>query len=637
MLKGKRLFLGALVGMFLCGGLIITPVFAENTDITNTRLSGANRYTTSADISKAGWTKSNTVIIANGLGYADALAASSLSKSKDAPILLTAKNSINASVITELKRLEATDAILVGGTGVIAKGVENQLKNLGINFTRIGGTDRYDTSKKVAEVMGVDSGIIMATGLDFPDALSIAPIAGIKSMPILLSPKKTMNPNIEEFIKSKDIPVSYIVGQTDVIDSSIASKLPNSKRLGGDNRYSTNLVINKTFEEDLNFETIYLATGSNFPDALAGSALAAKNNSPIFLTGRNSLSEETINVLKNKKVKNVVVLGGSDVVSDNIVNDTIKGITASNETGYVYNNELDIDLRVRSDSNLNSTVLGHLYNNEKIEILETVYDNSSSVSEWYKIVYKTGIAYVAKIYIQVYTSPPDTVVEIAKNISKQFEVGNSSQVVGNYDEQGLSIGYLQWNIGQETLQPLLNRMDSQYNDEMKTIFGTNYDAIHEMIMDKESDNQLEWAKSINDSNDEIIESWKSQFEVLCKNESFKGIEADAEVYFVKQAMFISENHDIETVRGFALAFDIVLQNGGIDTKAIKIIDIAKVQSPNMTEKELLKVIANAVAVNSGDLEDVLSRKMAIINGEGTVHGIPLDLDTNYKLSDNYWR
>ncbi|MGK0466716.1 cell wall-binding repeat-containing protein [Clostridium sp.] len=637
MLKGKRLFLGTLIGIFLCGGLNFTPVFAENADITNTRLSGANRYTTSADISKAGWMQSNTVIIANGLGYADALAASSLSKSKDAPILLTSKNAINASVITEIKRLEATDAILVGGTGVIANGVENQLKNLGINFTRIGGTDRYDTSKMVAEAMGVDSGIIVATGLDFPDALSIAPIAGIKSMPILLSPKETMNPNIEKFIKSKDIPVSYIVGQTDVIGSSIASNLPNSKRLGGNNRYATNLVINKNFEDDLNFETIYLATGSNFPDALAGSALAAKNNSPIFLTGRNSLSEETINVLKNKKVKNVVVLGGSDVVSDNIVNDTIKSITASNETGYVYNKGLDTDLNVRSAPNLNSNVVGHLYNNEKIEILETVYDTSTNVSQWYKIVYKTGIAYVAKIYIQVYTSPPDTVVEIAKNISKQYEVGNSTQVVGNYDEQGLSIGYLQWNIGQATLQHLLNRMDRQYNDEMKTIFGTNYDAIHEMIMDKKLENQLEWAKSINDSNDEIIESWKSQFEVLCKNENFKGIEADAEVYFVKQAMFISENYNIETVRGFALAFDIVLQNGGIGTEAIKIIDSAKAQTPNMTEKDLLKVIANAVADTSDGLEDVISRKMTIIYGEGMVHGITLDLDTNYKLSDKYWR
>ena len=331
MVKRKQLFLGILIGLFLCGGSIVTPVFAESTDIENSRLSGTNRYTTSAAISEAGWTQSTTVIITNGLGYADALAASSLSKSEDAPILLTAKNSIDEKIITEITRLEATNAILVGGTGVIGVEVETKLNNLGIATQRIGGTDRYDTSKKVAEVMGVSNGIIMATGYNFPDALSIAPIAGIKSMPILLSPKDSMNSNITEFIKSKDIPVSYIVGGTGVISTSVASSLPNNKRLGGDNRYATNLIINQTFKEDLDFSTIYLATGNDFPDALAGSALAAKNNAPIFLAAKDSLSTETINFLKNKNVNNIVVFGGSGVVSKDIVNNTIECLTVKSD------------------------------------------------------------------------------------------------------------------------------------------------------------------------------------------------------------------------------------------------------------------------------------------------------------------
>ncbi|MBU3143444.1 cell wall-binding repeat-containing protein [Clostridium sp. CF012] len=320
MLKNKRLFLGALMGLLLCGVLNITPVFAQDTNLEASRLSGTNRYTTSVAISKSGWTESTTVIIATGLDYADALAASSLAKSKDAPILLTEKNAMNQNILTEIKRLKATEAILIGGAGVIGPGVESQLKGLEITITRVGGTDRYDTSKKIAETVGVTNGIIMATGFDFPDALSIAPISGIKSMPILLSPKNSMNSNIEEFVKGKNIPVSYIVGGTGVIGESVASSAPNRKRLGGANRYATNLIINENFQEDLNFDTIYLATGNNFPDALAGSVLAAKKNAPIFLTAKGSISFKILNIIRNKDVKHVVILGGTGVVSKDVEN-----------------------------------------------------------------------------------------------------------------------------------------------------------------------------------------------------------------------------------------------------------------------------------------------------------------------------
>jgi putative cell wall-binding protein len=325
MLKNKRIFLGVLVSIFLYVMLNETPIFAQ--DIETSRLSGNNRFTTSAAISKEGWTQSSTVIIATGLGYADALAASSLAKLKDAPILLTQKDSLEKDVITEIKRLKATKAILIGSAGVVGTGVVNQLRSLNVSVSRIGGNNRYDTARKVAEIVGTSNGIIMATGLDYPDALSIAPIAGMKRIPILLSPKYSMDSGVSQFIKSRSIPVSFVVGSAGVISSSIASNLPNSKRLAGADRYDTNLSINKNFEKDLNYDTIYLATGSDFPDAVAGAALAAKNSAPIFLTGKYSLSPEIIKFLKTKNVKHVVALGGSSVVSDKIVSDTKKSIT----------------------------------------------------------------------------------------------------------------------------------------------------------------------------------------------------------------------------------------------------------------------------------------------------------------------
>lgn len=305
-----------------------------------------------------------------------------------------------------------------------------------------------------------------------------------------------------------------------------------------------------------------------------------------------------------------------------------------NNKAYVYNPELQIDLKVRSTPDLNGQVDGYLYNFEDVKILDSTQANGTV---WDKIMYNNKISYVSDAYLKHYTSPADNVVSISKNISKQFEVANSNQIAGNFDGQGLSLGYLQWCIGQGTLQPLLNRMDREYNAEMRSVFGSNYDSIHNMILDN-SQNQLAWAKSINNLSNTISESWYSQFVALTNNEHFKNIEADAEAYKVGQAMLICDKYKLKTTRGFALAFDIAVQNGSVSPEAAKIIDSALVQKPNMSEKDLLKVIANAVAdTSTSNVEDIRSRKIAIVNGNGTVHGIALNLDANYGLSDNYWR
>ncbi|WP_010240137.1 SH3 domain-containing protein [Clostridium arbusti] len=314
---------------------------------------------------------------------------------------------------------------------------------------------------------------------------------------------------------------------------------------------------------------------------------------------------------------------------------SIPNSSASTKKGYVYNPELQIDLKVRSAPNLSGTVNGFLYNYNKVDIINTTVDANKNV--WDKIIYNNSFAYVSNAYIQPYTSPPDSVVNTARNITKKFEVGNSKLVTGNFDGAGLSLGYLQWCIGEETLQPLLNRMDRQYNTEMKSIFGTNYSSIHKMILDT-PENQLKWAKGINDSKNEIKNPWYSQLNNLCNNKDFISIESDAEVYMVKQSMIICDKYNLKTVRGFSLAFDIVTQNGGINSKAAKIIDTSLKQKTNMSEKELLGIMAKAVAdTSASNNEDIRSRKTAIATGKGSVHGSNLYLDRDYGLSDNKWR
>ena len=313
------------VGLFfslilILSNFLVSPVFAQNDSDQSltTRLAGTNRYETSLEIVKDGWTQASNVIIATGTNFPDALSASALSKSKNAPIILTKPKALSPEAIEELKKLDTEKAYLIGGTGVISTSIESQLKSLGIKITRLGGTTRYETSLKIAEQIGGSNGVTVAMGDNFPDALSIASIASSKSMPILLSKKAGLDKNMKSFIKNEKVPSSYIVGGTGVLDASLDKSLPNSKRLSGNTRYRTNLAINSEFQNDLNFDTVYLATGSSFPDALSGSALASMHDAPIFLTKKDEISNETLEFMKKNNVKHVVILGGDGAVSQEV-------------------------------------------------------------------------------------------------------------------------------------------------------------------------------------------------------------------------------------------------------------------------------------------------------------------------------
>ncbi|HEY8890076.1 MAG TPA: Ig-like domain-containing protein [Clostridium sp.] len=358
----------------------------------------------------------------------------------------------------------------------------------------------------------------------------------------------------------------------------------------------------------------------------------------------NAANKDVTWTTSNSKVATVAngVVTALAAGTTNITATTVEGskiancsVTVNNKLGYVNNNLLGYDLSVRSTADINpNNVLGYMFKYEKIEILDTVTGTDNKL--WDKIIYNGSIGYVSDPYIQLYTSPGDNVVNIAKNITKQFE--GTSQIAGNFDGQGLSLGYLQWAIGPDTktLQPLLNRMDREYNTETRDIFGTNYNTIHNIINTPEE--QFNWAKGINDFSNNIIEPWHTQFVNLINTQDFIKIEKDAEVFSINQAMNICNKYNLKTIRGFALAFDITVQNGSISPAATKIIDDVFVGTPNISEENLLGVIANAVANSSvTNSADVLSRKMAIVNGQGTVHEITLDLDKNFGLSDTNWR
>ncbi|WP_251859951.1 cell wall-binding repeat-containing protein [Clostridium sp. Marseille-Q2269] len=302
----------------------------KNSSVNLERLGGYDRYETSSSVVKNGWQKASSAVIASGEDFADALSATPLARSKNAPILLTEKNSLRHDSIQILKDLKVSDVTIIGGTGVVSANIQKQLTDLGIKVNRIGGQNRYETSSKIANIIGIENGVVLASGEGFADALSIASIAAKNKMPILLTTKNSLPNETQSILKKKSISRSYVIGDTGVVSNKVASILPNAKRLGGKDRYETNIKILNEFKSELDEDTLFVASGNCFADALSGSSFAAKSSSPVVLIN-DPISQSSKNFLQNQSIKNLKLLGGRGVISDTIGNLIQKLIKSGNK------------------------------------------------------------------------------------------------------------------------------------------------------------------------------------------------------------------------------------------------------------------------------------------------------------------
>lgn len=68
-------------------------------------------------------------------------------------------------------------------------------------------------------------------------------------------------------------------------------------------------------------------------------------------------------------------------------------------------------------------------------------------------------------------------------------------ITGDFDGQGISFGALQWNLGQGSLQPLLQQMDNQHLELVENIFVDHCSEFRE-ILDAPQEQQIAWGRSI---------------------------------------------------------------------------------------------------------------------------------------------
>lgn len=295
------------------------------------RVAGKNRFATAAEVSKSMRTKTNVVVLANGMDYADALAGVPIARSMIAPILLTRSDTLPGETLAEIKRLGAKNVLLLGGEGAISENVVKTLKDNGCNTQRIAGANRFETAVKIAQQLNSSpEEVFFVYGLDFADALSSGTVAAIKGAPIVyLRTDGTIDKATADYLASLKkqgcVSKAYVIGGEGVISNAMMAKAGSAlgvtpKRISGANRYETCTAVNTFFADFFQRKTVCAAKGLDFPDALAGGVLAAWTDTPILLAD-NALRTSQKQYLKSKNANVFHVLGGTGAVPDKLVNE----------------------------------------------------------------------------------------------------------------------------------------------------------------------------------------------------------------------------------------------------------------------------------------------------------------------------
>lgn len=287
------------------------------------RIAGDDRYATAAKLSHDGWPDgADTVLLATGENWPDALASAPLSHALDAPLLLTSQTSLPGSTAAELARLAPEQLIVLGGTGAVSPEVAAAAARAASveesAAERIDGADRYETAALIAERVGVpESGqVCVVTGSSPADAVSISSYAGANEIPIVLVRPGDMTAPTAAFAAAHDGTwrSTLVIGGTSVITSELAQTLPNPTRLAGPDRYATNTaIVQKLFTGQ---SVHYVANGEAYPDCLTAGVRGAKSVSPILLVQPRTLSNYTRLYIENNetRIKSFTMVGGSTVL-----------------------------------------------------------------------------------------------------------------------------------------------------------------------------------------------------------------------------------------------------------------------------------------------------------------------------------
>jgi putative cell wall-binding protein len=206
---------------------------------------------------------------------------------------------------------------VLGGPGAVSDAVVTQL-----HARRIAGANRYATAAAIsADTFGPTVPVVyIATGESFPDALAGAAAGALEDGPVLLVTKDAIPSETDAELRRLLPQRIVILGGTAAVSTGVESSLAlytlpgQVTRVAGADRYATSVEVSKrTFPDGA--DAVYLATGRNFPDALAGGPVAANGPGPLLLVPGGCMPESVRREVERLTPNRIFLLGGTGALS----------------------------------------------------------------------------------------------------------------------------------------------------------------------------------------------------------------------------------------------------------------------------------------------------------------------------------
>jgi putative cell wall-binding protein len=280
-----------------------------------------------------------------------------------------------SSVSTAATTAAVTPAAVPVGTPYI-RGV--RLGFVG-DVNRVAGANRYATAAAIADAEHTDGDgdptaiptVVIARGDNFPDALAASYLAGQNDAPILLTTPSSLPAETALVLKEHAVTDVILVGGPSAINTSVENAIKAAhtwdlgadtandetfavRRIGGADRYATAALVAEdpgadaagtigiadgdTCDNDV--KQAIVASGENFPDALAAGGLAyggvgpdgcGEGPIPLLLTPKDSLSPAAAIAIRDLGIEHVILVGGPAAVSDSVKSalDGLQGVSVN--------------------------------------------------------------------------------------------------------------------------------------------------------------------------------------------------------------------------------------------------------------------------------------------------------------------
>lgn len=186
---------------------------------------------------------------------------------------------------------------------------------------RIAGIDRIHTAIEISAQTfptGADT-VLIARADDFPDALAGAPLAYKYQAPILLTYPNSLPLEVYQSVQDLAPKRIILLGGTGAVSRQVENQLANIAtvtRIAGENRYETAAAVAERL--GTTGEAV-VVNGSNYPDAISAASHAACQGMPILLTQKDSLMQNTEDILRKYSVTSTEVIGGTGAISDKVL------------------------------------------------------------------------------------------------------------------------------------------------------------------------------------------------------------------------------------------------------------------------------------------------------------------------------